>query len=29
MKCNDVCINVKTLVLQKGVDYIRKVLREK
>lgn len=25
----DVCINVKTLVLQKGVDYIRKVLREK
>lgn len=25
----DVCINVKTLVLQKGVDYIRKVLRDK
>lgn len=25
----DVCINVKTLVLQKGVDYIRKVLRKK
>lgn len=25
----DMCINVKTLVLQKGVDYIRKVLREK
>lgn len=24
----DVCINIKTLVLQKGIDYIRKVLNE-